>query len=237
MIEEFKKYVSNYDIDNKKVELKLDHSLRVMELSKKYSEMLNFSADDKLLAIEIGLLHDVGRFEQIKRYDTFNDLISVDHGLLGSKILFEEKLIENFSISSEHYEIIRKAIENHNRYQIEDGLNKRELMHAKLIRDTDKLDILYNAAYLDYIDISTEDENVSFEVLEDIKNRRTVNSKNKKNKNDRIASFFAFAFDINNNACLEEIKEYIEVIYNRIEYKGKLKEVYNLVINYIEERN
>ena len=42
------------------------------------------------------MLHDIARFEQVKRYHTFVDRNSVNHGELGVKILFEEGLIRNF---------------------------------------------------------------------------------------------------------------------------------------------
>ena len=43
------------------------------------------------------MLHDIGRFEQIKRYGTFNDSKSVDHGEFGADLLFkEQRLIEDY---------------------------------------------------------------------------------------------------------------------------------------------
>ena len=38
MIEAFKKYVGNYDMEVRGIKLKYEHSFRVMELSKKYAE-------------------------------------------------------------------------------------------------------------------------------------------------------------------------------------------------------
>ena len=35
----------------------------------------------------IGLLHDIGRFEQVKVYDTFSDIDSIDHADYGVEIL------------------------------------------------------------------------------------------------------------------------------------------------------
>ena len=43
MIEEFKKYVDNYDLNNENIKLKYNHSLRVMALSRKYAVKLGFS--------------------------------------------------------------------------------------------------------------------------------------------------------------------------------------------------
>lgn len=236
MIEVFNEYVNNYDMNNPKIKLKYDHSIRVIELSLKYARLLGFNKEDINLAYIIGLLHDIGRFEQAKRYDSFVDLETIDHADLGCEILFEENIIEKFDIAEKYYEIIKKAIRNHNKYEIESGLNEKELLHAKLIRDTDKLDILYNMAYLKQIKVISTDEDISQFVLEDVKNKRSVNNKHIKNNNDKIVRTFTFAFNIYNDICLKEIKKYFEVIYENLEHKEKIKEVYDMVISYIEER-
>ena len=46
MIEEFNKYVSNYDLNNKDIRLKYNHSFRVMELSEKYANLLGLYEED-----------------------------------------------------------------------------------------------------------------------------------------------------------------------------------------------
>lgn len=236
MIEVFNEYVNAYDMNNPKIRLKYDHSFRVMDLSLKYAKILGFNEEDTLLAGQIGLLHDIGRFEQARKYNTLNDLGSIDHADLGVKILFEDNLIDKFNIDRKNYEIIKKTIKNHNKYEIQARLNERELLHAKLIRDTDKLDILYNAAYLNHLDLTTTSEGISPLVLDDILNRRCVKSENVRNNNDRIVRFLAFVFNIYNDECLKEISEHIKIVYERLEYKQKFEEVYNLIMDYIEER-
>ena len=97
----FKEYVKNYDPEDKKIMLKIKHIERVANLSKKMAEELNLSEEDTQLAELIGLLHDIGRFEQIRLYHTFVDRKSVNHGELGAKILFEDGLIRNFIETNE----------------------------------------------------------------------------------------------------------------------------------------
>ena len=85
MKEEFDKYVQNYDLNNIDIKRKYRHSYRVMNLSKRYATLLGFSKEDIELATVIGLLHDIGRFEQLKVYHTYDDTKSIDHALYGSK--------------------------------------------------------------------------------------------------------------------------------------------------------
>ena len=56
----FDEYVANYDKDNPKVALKIEHTYRVMEASKNVAVSLGLDQDEIDLASLIGLLHDIG---------------------------------------------------------------------------------------------------------------------------------------------------------------------------------
>ena len=172
MIEEFDKYVSNFDLNNKDIKLKYNHSFRVMKLSEKYSKLLNFNGYDIKLASLIGLLHDIGRFKQLQLYNTYKDNNKMDHAIYGSKILFEEGLITNFWDNEEDYEVIKFAIENHNKFIIEETNDERKLKFAKLIRDIDKLDIIYLYGYLDEINMRETDVEINPVIIDNIKKHK-----------------------------------------------------------------
>ena len=93
---------------------------------------MNLSEEDVKLAELIGMLHDIGRFEQLRVYNTYNDRESINHGEYGAKILFEDGLIKNFIEDRSYDRIIYLAVINHNRDNIEEGLNDRELLHCKI---------------------------------------------------------------------------------------------------------
>lgn len=94
--EEFEKYVKPYGIENVKICRKIEHSYRVIEVAEEIAKSLNLEKEDLELAKLIGLLHDIGRFEQIRIYDTFSDKDSIDHANLGVEILFKDGLIRKF---------------------------------------------------------------------------------------------------------------------------------------------
>ena len=233
MIEEFRKYVSNYDLNNIKIKLKYDHSIRVMELSEKYSKQLGFSDYDIKLATMIGLLHDIGRFEQLKMYDSFDDR-KIDHADLGVKILFDEGLIERFWDNKDDYELIKLAIKNHNKFKIEDINDERIMKHAKLIRDTDKIDIMY--VYRVSNEFRSDSSEISKSVIKSLNMHQLGLYENIKNKNDEIALAFCFAFDINYDVCLEEFKTNLNIFYNILNHKEKFNEVIDIVNKYMDER-
>ncbi len=103
------------------------------------AKFLNFSKHDSELAEIIGLFHDVGRFRQYSIYKTFNDADSEDHADLGIKVIEELEFFKK--LSAVDYEIVKFAIQQHNKKNIAATDDDREILFAKIIRDADKLDI------------------------------------------------------------------------------------------------
>ena len=234
--EAFDKYVSDFDFKVDGIEYKYYHSYRVQKYSEKISDMLNLGLKDKKLASDIGLLHDIGRFHQLEKYNSFCDK-KFDHADYGAKILFEDNLILNYDINKCDYEIVKKAIRNHNKYQIEDGLNERELFFAKLVRDADKIDILNAFSSIKVLEICECDEEISPSVREEFFNNITVRNVNVKNKNDKIISMLAFLFDINFEVSYRIIKEedFINKFYDAIKHKEIFKEYFDYANKYLDE--
>lgn len=236
MLDMFYKYVSNYEMDNDKIKLKYDHSIRVMELSSEYAKKLGWNNEDIFIAKIIGLLHDLGRFEQFKVYGTFDDVVSIDHANYSVEQLFDKGEIKKFVATREYDDIIRLAIKNHNKKMIQGVTDDRTMKFCKLIRDIDKLDIYYNMACLGEISCYTEPVCISDAVLKNIKDNETVDIKNRKVRNDFVATNLAFVFDIYNDDLLPKIKEYIDIIYQKLEHKIYFEEVYQEINKYLEKR-
>ena len=97
VINTFAEYVRNYDPSDEKIKLKIDHTYRVAGLCQRIAESLGLSEPDVDIAWLLGMLHDIGRFEQIRRFGTFNDAQSVDHAEFGADLLFKEGLIRKFA--------------------------------------------------------------------------------------------------------------------------------------------
>ena len=92
----FRDYTSAYNPDDAKVKLKVDHTFRVAALSDVITDSLGMTGYDKDLAWLLGMLHDIGRFEQVRRYHTLRDALSINHAELSADILFKEGLIGRF---------------------------------------------------------------------------------------------------------------------------------------------
>lgn len=243
----FNEYVKNYDLNDGKIALKVGHILRVAALSKKIATSLNLSEKDVELAELIGLLHDIGRFEQVKRFHTFVDKDSINHGEYGAKILFEDGLIEKFNIDKKYYKTIKLAILNHNRNKIEDGLTENENLHCKIIRDNDKLDIFhvlltdetintYNCEHM-------ENETFTDEIVREFKEEHCINYKNRKTSGDMWISHMAYVFDFNFKSSYAVMRDndYINKLLLLMNFKKEktlkeANEIASIANSYIDEQ-
>lgn len=232
----FDEYVKNYDMNDENISLKYKHSYRVMKLNERYAKELGFSKEDIELAKIIGLLHDFGRFEQLRVYHSYNDYKTVDHADYSVTQLFDKGEIKKYTDKEEDYEIIKFAIQNHNKFEIAECHDERMLKHAKLIRDSDKVDIIFLMGYLKELNQKAIDEPITKEIVESIRKHETVSKKKVKNKNDSIALEFALTFDINYDICLKDMKKNLEYLYNQIDGEKYFKEIRDIVNEYIDNR-
>lgn len=241
--EEFIKYTSNYDIENKSIDRKKCHSFRVMEISKQIATDMKLNQEEIDLATLIGLLHDIGRFEQYKKSKAYNDVESFDHGDYGVKIL--EKDVRNYIETEEYDEIIKKAVKNHNKFEIEKGLDEKEELFVRIIRDADKIDIIYEGIEIFWENREEEinESTISEFVWEQIKHQQLIKrEKGVKIKNiDEVISIIAFIYDINFKESFKILKNnnYINLMLERfkikdIQTKEKMEEIKNKANKFIE---
>ena len=247
----FKEYIKNYDPTNGKIAIKIAHMYRVAEIAKNTAKYLRLSDEDVRLAELIGLLHDIGRFEQIKQFNTFDDKKSINHGELGIKILFQDNLIRKFIEDTCYDRIIYLAIINHNKNQslLTKDVTKRERLHMNIIRDSDTLDILNiiiddNAdkkALYDKEDLT--DETLSDEIYNEFMKVRELDYGKIKNSADLLITRYMFIWNMNYNYALQEIKnrQYLEKLYNKFIYKDKktmdrITEIYDMTSRYMNKK-
>lgn len=141
-IKAFQEYVSHYDVADEKVKLKIDHTYRVCGLCQQIAVQSGFDKEETELAWLTGLLHDIGRFEQLRRYGTFIDAQSIDHAEFGADILFKEGKIRDYIEDTSEDELLEKAVRCHSAYRVPMQYTAREKRFADLLRDADKIDIL-----------------------------------------------------------------------------------------------
>lgn len=126
VISQFRCYVDRFDQTMNGVQLKYAHLLRVSALCEEIADSLRMSAADRDIAWLIGVLHDIGRFEQLRTYHTFVDYRSIDHAKYGAKYLFDDGHITDFLADRKNDEVIFLAISQHNAYELRNDLTPRQ---------------------------------------------------------------------------------------------------------------
>lgn len=200
----FDDYVRGYDPDNPRIALKVDHTIRVAELCARIASAEGLDAD---LAWLCGLLHDIGRFEQVRRYDTFNDALSVNHAVLGAEILFGDEdpkgpQIRSYVADDAEDELTRTAIATHSSYRLPRDLDDRTRAYCDVLRDADKVDIIKVNCICPLHDIYgvSEDEmassTLSPSVVEAFYEHRTIPRGTRKTPADVLVSHICFAWEL-----------------------------------------
>ena len=98
MLEELTKlydaYVDTYRDGNGELpvmmRLKRVHTGFVVKNAEAIARGEGFTAEEREVALAAALLHDTGRYEQLKRYNTFKDSDSIDHAVFSHDIVVEK---------------------------------------------------------------------------------------------------------------------------------------------------
>lgn len=202
LTEAFEAYTSNYNLDDPNIFLKYVHTGKVAENCECIAKSLGLSQEEIDLAWEIGMLHDIGRFEQLRRFDTFFDHLSIDHAKFGADLLFQEGLMERFDDTHENDGLIEKAVRYHSLYRLPEDLTEKERLFCQIIRDADKVDI-YRANYetgLDVVYHVTKEELknslITPEVYEVFCEERAIPRDIRKTVADNLVGHVALSFEL-----------------------------------------
>lgn len=222
----FEEYLDGYDREDEKIRLKIVHTYCVVDCAKEIAGRMGLGREDQELAAIIGLLHDIGRFEQLKRFDSFMP-DTMDHAAYGAEILFgEENMIRRFLKDDRFDRIIRTAVAMHSSFALGDISEERTLLHAKLIRDADKLDncrVKLEESLEVLLGMSGEEAGtyqISPKVWEACRNKTSVLSSDRVTPVDYWVSYVAQYYDVNFPETFSIMKEenYIPRIVERLHY-------------------
>lgn len=234
----FNQYVKQFNLKEKELLMKFHHTFRVMDYCIEIASSLNLTEDEIKIAGIIGLLHDIGRFEQWKNYHTYHDIESVDHADFGVQILQENYFISKFIEDINYQNIILKAIKNHNRLKIE-PMNEIERLFTNIIRDADKIDILIEQNN----QIKSKKPILNMKLVQSILEKELCKDTDlHQTDEDQILRSIAFLFDMNFPFTISLLrkKKTIEQKLNLLEIyfpdNPILEQIKTTIFNYIEER-
>ena len=193
------------------MQCKYDHTFAVVRFARDIASRELFSGEEVFLASLCGLFHDIARFEQVKRFNTFNDKLSgFDHGYEATRILLERDFLKELSPAQRI--CVLAAVEFHNKIAIPEGVcGASALKFARLTRDADKLAILELVGRYCKGEIRIEDDSlialsrnegteVSQEIIDAVLASRPCSYGMVRNMNDFLTCLFAWAPDLNYSA-------------------------------------
>ena len=247
---QFEEYLNGYDRTDDKIHLKEVHTFCVVDAADAICRGEGLSEEDHQLALLIALLHDIGRFEQLKEFHSFNDAL-FDHAQFGVKVLFEDGMIRRFVKDDRYDSVIRKAIAFHSVFSLDQAgpLTEKEALHCRLIRDADKLDnfrVKDTEAIETLFDVPEEAvarEPITPVIMDTVRKRQCVYSPDRVTHMDCWVSYLAFIFDLNFPSSFRWIleRDYLNRNIDRIAYENPrtrqdMEEVRAIGCQYIKEK-
>ncbi|SFT80672.1 HDIG domain-containing protein [Selenomonas sp. GACV-9] len=241
-----KRFVTDDEEVMQGIRIKMIHTGYVTAIARELACELSLSQHDVQLAEIMGLFHDVGRFRQYSIYKTFNDAQSEDHADLGLKVLAEEMPYMD-DLTAEDAELVRFAIRNHNKKEIEPVTDKRKLLFARLLRDADKLDIYrVLSPYLtpDGVDKAPKfikadaSQLVSPDFVRDFAEGKQADYRHLRTHGDRKLVRLMWVYDVNFSWTLRKMVErgYIDLIIKYLPEQEGLDVGIRRLRQYIEEK-
>lgn len=223
--ERFERYLDGYDRSDDKIRLKIVHTYGVVGQSRELTARMGLCREDRELAELIALLHDIGRFEQLRRYSSFQP-DTMDHAAYGVQLLFGEGRIREFVPCPAWDPIIKTAVEKHSDFVLEGICDPRALLHARLIRDEDKLDncrVKLEDAPETFLGATAEEigaQKITPKVLQEAMAGNCILSSDRRTLMDHWVSYVAYFFDLNFKESLDLVREqdYVRKIIRRIPY-------------------
>ena len=208
----FWKIVKDYDLNNSNILRKMIHSFDVAKNCFSIACSQNFSVDERNLCYLMGLFHDIGRFEQWKKFQTYNDRISVDHGDLSFDILCNLNCSELFEISERESDIIKQAIKFHTKPYL--GSDDEIIKYNNILKDSDAYaNVVTTANGMQQMTVSSD--GVTTELLKAFYNQELLVKFSPQTKLDRSLMLSACCYYVKNSYLRKQILDshYIDIIY------------------------
>lgn len=197
---QFYDFVVKYDLTNDNIIRKIVHTNTVADTCFQIACKLGLSQDDRELAFLTGVLHDIGRFEQWKLYQTYNDHLSVDHGDLSYELC--DKVFDLSMVKVEDKEAVKLAVKYHTKKYT--GDNERVKLFNKIILGADAYANVLNTAN-GAQRMTVSESGVTPELLNDFVNMNALWGYSPKTKIDRALMLTSCTYRVKFDFLREQV--------------------------------
>jgi len=239
-------FLDTEEADRRNIQLKIDHSLHVAENIVSIASGLSLSREEIMLAEAVGLFHDIGRFSQYAQYRTFEDRKSINHGLLGMRVLVKENVLH--ALPAQERNLLLRVVQFHNAYAIPPHFDDRSIFFLKMVRDADKVDIY--RVFIEYYESPKEDrasatafgvpdtEEYSKEMLACILEKRVASYSRIRTEHDFKLMQLSWVFDMNfkESIRLLQSKHYIDATIAKLPQTGEILSAMDMLKHYLQDR-
>ena len=219
----FDGYVAAFDMGDPCIAMKYDHTMRVADLCEKIASAKGMSAADVDIAWLCGLLHDIGRFEQLRIWGTFKDSASCSHARLGLAVLDGVSTFDGHTLTGadgrmrlfcDDVDVVATvcpAVALHSDLSLPDDLDVRTRCFCEIVRDADKVDILRVFGESDVHDVlgltpgEFANGEISDAAMAAVRERRCLSHADRKGSLDGLIGVACLPFEIVNDSAKGEL--------------------------------
>lgn len=221
-------------------QLKFDHSFDVFENSCNICSSEQLAPELAQSACIAALFHDTGRFPQYKKYGTFRDADSCNHGTLGARTVLRHKLLDKLPYKQRN--TVLGAIALHNRTTLPAFISYELRTCTEIVRDSDKIDIIKvliphmtdirpgNEAPL--MGLTEKPGEITDSILQSFKRGEPAVYDEMRCLNDFRVLLLSWAYDLNFAWSRKEMvrRGYVDTLISQLPDTGQVQEVHELVI-------
>lgn len=247
-IDWFEEYVRGFltgdPVDDHHIALKKEHSLEVLREARAIAVSLDLPRDLAQAALLGALYHDFGRFSQYQRYKTFRDDISQNHAFLGVRALRAATGMPKLGWDATA--LVRGCVVLHNRRVLPARLAPDLATAVRIVRDSDKLDIV--RIMLEYmrpggsrsdvvtLHVADEPERYNPELVAEIRLGRIGNYAKMRFVNDFRLLLVSWVYDLNFEASRRAFRErgHVEELFAMLPRAPELTRLKNRIYSDLE---
>lgn len=192
------------------IRCKIEHTFNVCRTTEEICRREGRTEAETRLFLLCALFHDLSRFEQFRKYRTFRDADSFDHGNRSEELMLSGDFLRD--VPSDEKAVVACAVRLHNKPEIPPNTPRESLPALRMVRDADKLDIL-NLVYEFFTNPAKSDPTVRLDlpvtpgcsdsILRAVLEGKPVLYSDLRNVNDFILALFGWAPRLNYSGSAE----------------------------------